>query len=58
MTRYMPNETKVKVARTGGSLRMTIPHSIVQDLKIKEGDPLFVSVIGERVLVRVPKRQS
>jgi len=48
----VPIPFKVKVVKSGNSLRMTIPKPIVDYLKINEGDTLEVTVLDSEVTVK------
>ena len=40
----------MKVAKWGNSLAVRLPAAVVQALELKEGDPVEISVTGERKL--------
>ena len=48
----MPLTIKVKVAKMGNSLRMTIPVDVARTLNIKDGDFVEVGVSNDHMIVK------
>jgi antitoxin MazE len=50
----------MRVAKWGNSLAVRLPQSVVEALKIAEGDEIEVSVVGARALevARAPDREE
>ncbi len=51
----VPIELKMKVAKIGNSLRITLPKPITDQLKIKAGDILGLSLTDGEIIVRKMK---
>jgi AbrB family looped-hinge helix DNA binding protein len=48
----MPVKFKMKLAKVGNSLRLTIPKPVVDGLGLKEGEILILSVLDDEISVR------
>ena len=48
----MPVKFKMKLAKVGNSLRLTIPKPVVDGLGLKEGEILILSVSDDEIRVR------
>jgi len=48
----VPIELKVKVGRVGNSLRVTLPKPVLDQLNIKEGDILGLSITDGEIVLR------
>lgn len=48
----MPLAIKVKIAKMGNSLRMTIPVDVARTLNLKEGDYVLVGVTNSHMIVK------
>jgi len=52
----LPLTMRVKVAKMGNSLRMTIPVDVARTLDIKDGDYLLVGVTNNHIIVKKEER--
>ena len=52
----MALKIRIKIIKSGGSLRMTVPHPIVQQLNLKVGDNVLVGLENERIIVEKEKK--
>jgi antitoxin component of MazEF toxin-antitoxin module len=44
--------TKVKLQKIGNSIRATIPTEVVEDLSLRQGDDMTVTVVDESILLK------
>ncbi|MGP8069372.1 MAG: AbrB/MazE/SpoVT family DNA-binding domain-containing protein [Candidatus Bathyarchaeia archaeon] len=54
----MPVQFKMKLAKVGNSLRVTIPKPVVEGLGLKGGDMLMLSVTDGEIRVRKVRREE
>jgi putative addiction module antidote len=48
----MPIQFKMKLARVGNSLRVTIPKPVADGMRLREGDTLAISVTDSEIRIR------
>jgi antitoxin MazE len=55
-----PGRVFVQIAKWGNSLAVRLPASVVEALRLKEGDEIDIHVVGERefAVARKPSRQD
>src|SRR5947207_15657877 len=51
------NEGVMQVAKWGNSLAVRLPASVVEALKLKEGDEIEIRIVGDRTFEVVPDRR-